>query len=85
MAPGIRESKGGLGASLPAHFFDHVLFALRQRSIIAQRFATYTGKSCKNEKAKMKESKQNDRNRVQDDNITESANARLPLLFRNFL
>ena len=61
MALGIRENKGGLGASLPANFFDHALFALRKRSIIAQRFATYTRKSCKNEKAKLKESKQNDR------------------------
>ena len=52
MAPGIRENKGGLGASLPANCFDHALYALRKRSIIAQRFATYTRKSCKNEKAK---------------------------------
>ena len=61
MAPEIRENKRGLGASLPANVFYHALFAVRKRSIIAQRFATYTRKSCKNEKAKMKESKQNER------------------------
>ena len=36
-------------------------FYPKKALFIAQRFATYTRKSCKNQKAKMKESKQNDR------------------------
>ena len=46
-----RRKKGGLGAKPPAKVFDFALFALRQRSILAQRSATYTRKSCKNERA----------------------------------
>ena len=59
--PGDKGEERGSGGFAHSKFFDHALFALRNRSSIAQRFATYTRKSCKNEKAKMKESKQNDR------------------------
>ena len=61
MAPRIRENKGVLGALLPANFLYHALFALRKHSVIVQTFATYTRKSCKNERVIMKESKQSDR------------------------
>ena len=51
----------GSGDETPANFVDHALFDLRKRQSLAQRLATYTRKSCKNERAKMKESRQNDR------------------------
>ena len=80
----IRENQRDLGGP-PANVFAHALFALRKCPILEQRLATYVQKCCKNERAKMKDCKQNDRNRVQDDIIMENTNARSPLIFRNFL
>ena len=61
IAPGIMEEEGGLGASHPANFLTTPFFALRKRPILAQRLVIYARKSCKNERANMKESRQNDR------------------------
>ena len=61
------------------HFFDHAHFEYRDW-LFAHK------KSCVNEKVKMKEMRQNCREiRVQDDKITENANAISPLTFRNLL
>ena len=68
----VRQKKKGLG-KLPENFFDHTLFTLGIRI------------SYVNEKVKMKESMQSDREmRIQDDNIIkENANARSSLAFRD--
>ena len=55
------EKMNDLEAKLAENIFDHALCALRKRPILAQRLATFAQKSCKNERAKMKESRQNDR------------------------
>ena len=61
MAPWIRDKKEVWGQSPQQIVLDHAIFALRNRPILPQRLATYKLKSCKNEKATMKESRQNDR------------------------
>ena len=61
MAPVMKGGKGWCGGEAPSKFFDHALFSPIKRLILAQRLATYTRKSCKNERAKMKESRQNNR------------------------
>ena len=60
MAPGIREKEGSRGFT-PRNFLTTPFFALRKRPIVAKRLVIYARKSCKNERAKMKESRQNDR------------------------
>ena len=57
----VDKGETGSGGKAPSIFFNHALFALRKRPISAQRLATYTRKSCKNERAKLKECRQNDR------------------------
>ena len=59
--PGDKGERTGSGDEAPEHSFDHALFALRKRPILAQRLATYIRQSCQNERAKMKESRQIDR------------------------
>ena len=60
MAPGIREKKGYLGLRPQKSFWPRP-FCPKKRPILAQKLATYTRKSCQNERANMKESTQNDR------------------------
>ena len=61
---------------------------MRQKKGVSRYLSTETGpfctKSCVNERAKLKESRQINREiRVQDDNITENSNIISPLTFRN--
>ena len=56
---GDKGEKRGSGAKPLAKLFDHAHFALRKRLVLAQRLATYARESCKNERAKMKKSRQN--------------------------
>ena len=40
--PGDKGEKRGSGGEAPNKFFDHALFVLRKRPMLAQRLATYT-------------------------------------------
>ena len=76
----------GSGSKPSENFIDHAIVAFRKFLFLAQTLAFYTRKSCKNERAKMKESRQIDREpRVQCDNRMENINARSPLIFISFL
>ena len=64
-------------------YFGHALSVHRKCHFAVQRMATYTRKGCKSERAKITESRENDREiRVQDDSITENTNTRSPFIFR---
>ena len=67
------------------NFSDHARFAPRKRTF-ERRDRSFIHESFVNERAKIKESRQNYREiRVQDDNIAENTNTRFPLTFRNLL
>ena len=86
MAPGRERERRSLWVLPPENIFYPRPFSIRKGPDWVQRLALYTRKSYVNERAKMKESRQNYRKiRVQDDNITEYTNAESPLTFRNLL
>ena len=65
---------------------NHTLSTLRKRPFGAQRLMLDTLISYENDRAKMKESRQNDNEiRVQEDNITENVRPKSTLTFTNLL
>ena len=62
MAPGMME-KGGPGASPPANFFRARPFLPKKTPYFSTEIGHLYMRSCKNERAKIKESRQSDRNK----------------------
>ena len=62
MALGMME-KGGLGALPPANFFPTRPFLPKKTPYFSTEIGHLYMRSCKNERAKIKESRQNDRNK----------------------
>ena len=76
--------KGGLGDT-PQKIFSHAI-SLKKHLFEHRDQPRVHEKGFVNERAKMKESRQNYREiRVPDDNLTENTNARFPLTFQNLL
>ena len=61
MAPGIKDKGGGLEAEPPGNFFDHAPLCSKKTPYFSRGLSIYARKGYKNERAKMKESRQNDR------------------------
>ena len=81
----MKEEKWGSGVKSPEKFMTTPFFPLKN-TLFEHKDRPFIHKSFVNERAKMKESRQNYREiRVCDDNKMENTNARSPLTFRNLL
>ena len=58
--PGNMGERTGSGSFAPRKFFDHALFCLKETPYFSTEIGHLNTKSCKNERAKMEESRQND-------------------------
>ena len=86
MVPRREGGKGGSGGEVLRTFLRPHPFFPKKTPFLSTEIGPLYTKSFVNERAKMKERRQNYRKiRVQDDSITETTNAKSPLRFQNML